>query len=120
MDFVEGLPLSQGHSVIFVVVNGLSKYNHFISLAHPYITSKIAKLFVSNIFKLHGMPTFIVSDRDPTFTSKFWNELFRLQGTSLKMITSYHPQTKIVSKCLENYLRCFVQDRPKQWSSWIP
>ena len=78
MDFMEGLPLSQGHFVIIMEVDRLSKYSHFISLAHPYTASKITQLFVSNIFKLHGMPTSIVSDRDPTFTSKFWNELFRL------------------------------------------
>ena len=103
--------------MIFVVVDRLSKYSHFISLAHPYTASKIAQLFVSNIFKLHGMPIFIVSNRDPTFTSKFWKELFSLHGTSLKMCTICHPQTdgqtEIVNKCLENYLRCFVLDRPK-------
>jgi hypothetical protein len=66
----------------------------------------------------------MVSDRDPTFTSAFWKELFRLQGTSLCMSTSYHPQsdgqTEIVNKCIENYLWCFTHDRPKQWSSWLP
>jgi len=66
------------------------------------------------------MPTFIVSDRDPVFTSSFWREFFRLQGTSLKMSTSYHGQSEIVNKCLETYLRCFSQDRPTQWSSWLP
>jgi hypothetical protein len=124
MDFVEGLPLSQGHSVIFVVVDRLSKYAHFISLSHPYSAAKIAQLFIFHVFKLHGMPNSIVSDRDTTFTSTFWRELFRLQGTSLKLSTSYHPQsdgqTEIVNKAVENYLRCFTQDSPKNWSSWLP
>ena len=70
------------------------------------------------------MPTSIAFDRDPIFTSASWKELFRLQGTTLKMSTSYRPQTdgqtKIVKKSLENYLRCFAYDRPKQWINWLP
>jgi hypothetical protein len=93
MDFVEGIPPYKGHSVIFVVVDRLPKYSHFVSLSHPYSIATMAQLFISNIFKLHGIPQSIISDRDPTFTSLFWNDLFRLQGTILKLSTSYHPQT---------------------------
>jgi hypothetical protein len=124
MDFVEGLPPCKGHSVIFVVVDRLSKYSHFVSLSHPYSIASMAQLFISNIFKLHGIPQSIISDRDPTFTSLFWSDLFLLQGTILKLSTSYHPQTdgqtEIVNKCLENYLRCFAHDRPKHWIAWLP
>jgi hypothetical protein len=124
MDFVEGLPIFQGHSVIFVVVDCLSKYAHFISLSHPYSAAKIAQLFIFHVVKLHGMPNSIVSDWDPTFTCTLWSELFRVQGTTVELSTSYHPQTdgqtEIVNKAVENYLCCFTQDSPKNWFSWLP
>ena len=71
MDFIEGLLNSNGHSVIMVVVDRLSKYAHFIHLKHSYTTVTIAKVFVSNVVRLHGIPTSIVSDRDKVFTSTF-------------------------------------------------
>jgi hypothetical protein len=124
MNFVEGLPLSNGYSVVLVVVDWLSKYNHFSALAHPFTVAKVAQVFTANVLKLHGIPSSIVSDRDSVFTSIFWRELFKLQGSSLKMSSSYHPQsdgqTEIVNKSLENYLRCFAQDQPKKWFSWLP
>jgi len=100
LDFIEGLPISQGFSVILVVVDRLSKYGHFLPLAHPYSASRVAHLFMTNIFKLHGMPSTIVSDRDPTFTSSFWRELFRLQGSTLTFSSSYHPQSDGQTKAL--------------------
>jgi hypothetical protein len=69
MNFVEGLPKSQKKNVILVVVNRLTKYAHFLSLTHPYTAQDVAHLFPDNIFKLHGLPHAILTDRDPIFTS---------------------------------------------------
>jgi hypothetical protein len=71
MDFVEGLSLSQGYSVILVVVDKFSKYAHFVPLKRPYTTASVAAVFLDNIVKLHGLPKSIVSDRDKVFTSSF-------------------------------------------------
>jgi hypothetical protein len=69
MDFIEGLPKSQGKEVILVVVDRFTKYAHFIPLAHPYTMKTIAQAFMDNVFKLHGPPVSIVTDRDRIFTS---------------------------------------------------
>jgi hypothetical protein len=74
-----------------VVVDSLSNYAHFCALPHPLTPALVAQVFLDHIFNLHGMPISIVSDCDPTFTITFWKELFKLQGTQLNMITSYHP-----------------------------
>jgi hypothetical protein len=80
MDFIVGLPKVGNKSVIMVVVDRLSKYAHFCSLPHPFMPVLVVQVFLDHIFKLHGMPTSIVSDHDPTFTNTFWKELFKLQG----------------------------------------
>ena len=78
MDFIVGLPKSGNNSIIMVVVDHLSEYAHFFSLQHPFIASTVAQLFMDHIFKLHGMPHSMISDHDPTFTSNFWQKLFKL------------------------------------------
>ncbi|GKC79196.1 reverse transcriptase [Tanacetum coccineum] len=86
---------SQGKSIIFVVVDRLSKYAHFMALSHPYTASSMAQAFLDLVYKLDGLPNSIVSDRD-------------------------NGQTEVVNKCLKCYLRCMTGERPKEWVQWLP
>lgn len=123
LDFIEGLPKSRGFDVILVIVDKFSKYGHFLPMKHPYTTLSVAMAFMHNIFKLHGMPLAIISDRDRVFTSNLWQEMFKLAQTQLRMSSSYHPQTdgqtERVNQCLETYLRCSVHACPKNWYKWL-
>ncbi|KAK4390194.1 Transposon Ty3-G Gag-Pol polyprotein [Sesamum angolense] len=123
MDFVEGLSKSEGRNCIMVVVDRLTKYSHFLALTHPFSAELVARIFMDNVYKLHGFPTNIVTDRDKIFTSSFWKELFKLLGTNLNLSTAYHPQsdgqTERVNQCVENYLCCMCHLRPSQWNKWL-
>ena len=84
----------------------------------------MAETFVKEVVRLHDMPHSIVSDWDPVFTSWFWSEFFRLQGSELHMSSAYHPQTdgqtEVLNCCLETYLCCFASSKQKQWLKWLP
>jgi transposase InsO family protein len=124
MDFIEGLPTSNGKNVILVVVDSFTKYSHFISLSHPYSVKQVAQLCLDNVYKLHGFPSVIVSDRGIIFTSALWQEMLKAGNIKMNMSTSYHPQTdgqtERVNQCLENYLRCMAFETPKKWSQYLP
>lgn len=93
MDFIESLPVSKGHLVLWVVVERLTKYSLFVPLSHLYTVKTIAQLFQQPIFKLHGFPRTIFSNKNPVLTSTFWRELFKLHDVQLCHSTAYHPQS---------------------------
>eukprot|EP00267_Zea_mays_P041848 XP_020393779.1 uncharacterized protein LOC103628713 [Zea mays] len=80
LDFVEGLPRSGSADCILVVVDKFTKFAHFLPLSHPYTATSVAQLFLSQVYRLHGFPLAVISDRDPIFTSQFWQQLFKLAG----------------------------------------
>jgi hypothetical protein len=109
MDFITSLHKVQGKDCIYVVVDILTKLSHFYTILTYYSAFRVADVFFMEVFRLHGLPKNIVSDKDSRFIGTFWRELFRLVGTELTPSTSYYPQTdgqtEIVNKWVEGYLR---------------
>jgi len=124
MNFITYLLLVKGKTTIWIIVNRLSKYSHFIALPAQVSAASLATTFLAEIYRLHGMTRTIVSDRDRLFISRFWSELFRLHGTTLAYSSSYHPQTdgqtEVTNKILEALVRCFVNDSPQLWVFYLP
>ena len=94
MDFVVGLSKTLGKfDSIWVIVDRLTKSAHFIPVKVTYNAEKLAKLYISEIVRLHGVPFSIISDRGAQFTSKFWKTLHAELGTRSDLSTVFHPQT---------------------------
>ncbi|KAA3471245.1 Retrotransposable element Tf2 [Gossypium australe] len=120
MDFMSELPLSpRKKDVIWVVVDCLTKYAHFIHVRLDYSLEKLAELYVFEIVGLHGVPLSIISNRDPRFTSRFWSELHEALGTKLHFSTAFHPQkdgqSEQVIQILEDMLRSCVLEFEGIW-----
>lgn len=124
MDFITHLPVSQGKTVVMVVVDRLSKYAHFCPMKSGFTALSVAKVFVRDICRLHGILTSITSDRDPMFINNFEKEFFTLLGTTLSHNSAYHPQTdgqtEVMNQILEDYLRCYVSENQTSWVEWLP
>jgi hypothetical protein len=123
MDLIVKLPKSNGFDSIFVVVDRRTKMSHFIPCNETVTAQDLAVLYRDNVFKLHGLPEDIVSDRGPQFTSKFWKSLWKILGVKISLSTSFHPQTdgqtERVNQTLEQYLRCFVDYPQENWSNLL-
>ncbi|KAL0295677.1 UNVERIFIED_CONTAM: Transposon Ty3-I Gag-Pol polyprotein [Sesamum angustifolium] len=116
--------VAKKHDVIWVVVDRLTKSAHFLPIRQNDSLDKLAELYVSEIMRLHGIPTSIVSDRDPRFTSHFWGSLQRALGTKLHFSTAFHPQTDGQSErtiqTLEDMMRACVIEFRGNWDDHLP
>ncbi|KAJ9531466.1 hypothetical protein QJQ45_006912 [Haematococcus lacustris] len=124
MDFIGPLPATpRGHTMIFTVVDKLSKMIHLIPTTTTATAHDTARLFFDHIFKHHGLPEAIISDRDPKFTSDFWTSLFHLTGTRLLLSSAYHPQTdgqtERANRTVEDMLRPYVNDHKSDWDQHL-
>jgi len=113
MGFIGALPKTvKSFDWIWVIVDRLTKSAHFVPVKTGMSVARLAEIYIEQIVKLHGIPSSIVSDRDPRFTSKFWESLQDALGTKLRLSFAYHPhtdgQTEMTIQSLEDLLRaCF-------------
>jgi hypothetical protein len=124
LDFVGALPkTTTGYDTVLVVVDRLSKRAHFIPTTKSLTAEGAADLFLNNIFKHHGVPRRIVSDKDVKFTATFWRTLHARLGTSLLFTTTNHPQTDGQSertiRTLVQYLRSYCQRDVLNWDKFL-
>jgi hypothetical protein len=125
VDFIGPLPKTKGDHFNFVlmVVDKFSKLVHYVPCYQSITAEGSAKLVWSEVIRHHGVPSSIISDRDPRFTSDLWRELWRIMGTDLRMSTSYHPQsngqTERANRVLEEALRAFVNNHRDDWDQFL-
>ena len=124
MDFVFGLPKDkEGNTGIVVFVDRLSKMTHLAAVPDTIDGEGTALLFIDRVFRQHGLPVAIVSDRDPRFTGKFWTSIFKVLGARLDMSTADHPQTDFqterVNRVIGDVLRSVCAQKPRSWSAML-
>ncbi|GKC13377.1 putative reverse transcriptase domain-containing protein, partial [Tanacetum coccineum] len=125
MDFVTKLSkTANGYDTIWVIVDHLTKFAHFLPMRENDPMEKLIKLYMKEVVTRHGVPVSIISDRDGRFTSLFWQALHKALGTRLDISTAYHPETDGKSErsiqTLEDMLRACVLDFGKSWDRHLP
>jgi len=123
MDFITDLPNAKEYNQCWVVVDRFTKMAHFIPLKNRK-AKELAAIFVREIWRLHGLPKRIVSDRDTVFMSSFWQEVMQLLEVALDKSSAYHPQTdgqtERVNQVLEHYLRTYCTWDQDNWVELLP
>jgi len=123
VDFIMKLLVSKGHDSILVVCNRFSKMSHFVAATEKTMAEGLAKLFRDNVWKLHGLPESMISDRGPQFAAGMTKELNKMLGIETKLSTAYHPETneqmERTNQELEQYLRMYVNYRQNNWAEWL-
>lgn len=111
--------LSSYNIIILVIVDRFLKHLHCGMLPSSYTTYYVAKLFSTMICRCYGFPNSIVSNRDPIFTTQFWQALFKLNRTLLPMSSFYHPeadaQNEVINRSLRQYFGCSVHNFQTKW-----
>ena len=124
MDFIVKLPLSESYDTILTITDTFSKASIFIPCNESINAENTAKLYATHVLPHYGLPTCIISDRDPQFTSTFSRELCRTLGITQNISTAYHPQTdrqsERTNQRLEQYLRIFIDYHQQNWASLLP
>ena len=122
-DFITKLPLAQGYDAILVVCDRFNKMVHFIATMEKTSAEGLAKLFQDQVWRLHGLPESIISDRGVQFAVGMIKELNNLLEIQMKLSTAYYPQTdgqtERINQELEQYLRVFIDHRQEQWPDWL-
>jgi len=123
MDFITELPISEGCDQLWVIVDRFTKMAHFIPLREK-TAADLARIFAREVWRFHGVPTDIVSDRDSRFTSEVWQEFQKILGICPRMSTAFHPQTdgqtERLNQTIEAYLRTFVGKEQDDWTQLLP
>ncbi|MCO5611908.1 hypothetical protein L7F22_066167 [Adiantum nelumboides] len=125
MDFIFYLPRTPtGNDGIWTIICRFSKQAHYVLVRKKIKSEHMVKLFMHNVFKYHGMPQSIVSDRDPRMTSLFWKALFENMGTTLKFSSSFHPQTdgqsEVANSIVLDLLKYYVSEHKATWEHYLP
>ncbi|KAI2664147.1 Transposon Ty3-G Gag-Pol polyprotein [Labeo rohita] len=118
MDFITGLPLSRGKTVVLTVVDRFSKAVHFFPLLKLPSARETAAVVLDHVFRIHGLPVNVVSDKDPRFVSRFWTEFCQQLGATASLSSGYHPQTNgQAERANKDLERVLASTEPSSWSS---